>query len=187
MIDFPSLPSLGLISLGLGLGSLSLGLGVVNESFGLIMTRNVLELASRVMLTIGMAGSYYPLRNIGRPATTVTSEVLRPSLALQRSPRRPARETGMTIGGPVVGSFVKMDPSTTRSFHNQSLHRAGSRGGKIPHHDRIISRHVGLHRLSRPKLINSHPIVVRSCHSHHRHSIKRIYPVWLKRSGVGIE
>jgi len=139
MLDFPSLPSLVLISAGLAVGSASVGLGVVNESFGLIMTRNVLKLASRVLLTIGIAGSYYPLSKVESPNT---SELPRPSLALERSPRRPARETGMTIGGPVAGTFMKMDASTTRSFHQQSLHRAGSRGKAIPHHDRIISRHV---------------------------------------------
>ena len=139
MLDFPSLPSLVLVSAGLAVGSASIGLGVVNDSFGLIMTRNVLKLASRVLLTVGMAGSYYPLPKAVPPNTT---ELPRSSLALVRSPRRPARETGMTIGGPVVGTFTKMDASITRSFHQQSLHRAGSRAKAIQHHDRIISRHV---------------------------------------------
>jgi hypothetical protein len=129
MLDFPSLPSLVLVSAGLAVASASIGLGIVSDSFGLIMTRNVLKLASRVLLTVGMAGSYYPLSKVESPN-------------ISELPRPPARETGMTIGGPVAGTFMKMDASTTRSFHQQSLHRAGSRGKAVPHHDRIISRHV---------------------------------------------
>jgi len=151
MLDCPSLPSLVLISAGLAVGSISMGLGVINESFGLIITRNVLKLASRVLLTIGMAGSYYPLSKVDPPKT---SERPRPSLALERSPRRPARETGLTIGGPVAGTFTKMDASTTRSFHQQSLHRAGSRGRAFPHHDRVISRHVSHSDIVQTELID---------------------------------
>lgn len=167
-MDFPSLPSLILISAGLAVGSASTGLGVASESFGLIMTRNILELASRVMLTIGMAGSYYPL---SKPNTPTTSERPGPSLALERSPRRPTRETGMTIGGPIVGSFVKMDASTTRSFHHQSLHRAASRGGATPHHDRVISRHVSPISLRYIHLTSSHHIEDQSYRSLPRHLI----------------
>jgi hypothetical protein len=171
MLDFPSLPSLVLVSAGLAVGSASIGLGVVNESFGLIMTRNLLKLASRVLLTIGMAGSYYPLSKVDSPNT---SELPRSSLALERSPRRPARETGMTIGGPVAGTFTKMDASTTRSFHQQSLHRAGSRGKALPHHDRIISRHVSVPWTLLTKLIDSLLIVDPSCRLRHRPLIRQI-------------
>lgn len=165
MLDFPSLPSLGLISLGLAITSLSLGLGLVNESFALIMTRNVLDLASRVVLTIGMVGSYYPLSTSDKADT---DERIRASMALARAPRRPARSVGMTIGGPVAGSFVKMDPNATRSFHHQSLSRGPSQSGSTPKLGRVISRHVSQVRTS--SLIGRHHNEDRHCHLPHPRS-----------------
>jgi len=184
VLDYPSLPSLGLVSSGMIIGSLSLSLGILDESFGLIMTRNVLELASRVLITIGMVGSYYPLSNI-KQVSTMDSP--RPSSALGYSPRRPARETGMTIGRPVVGSFIKMDASTTQSFHHQSLIRATSRGAGPPRHDRVVSRHVSRPRDFDPKLTCSRPIADQSSRSRHPRLIKRIYAVWQRLFVSGID
>jgi uncharacterized membrane protein len=141
LLDYPSFQSLCLISLGLGLGSLSIGLGLVKESFAIIMTRNVLDLASRVMLTIGMVGSYYPLTAVERSRPTSS----RHRSTVEAKPQRPIRPSAVPIGAPITGSFVKMDVSATRSFHHERLGRTSGHASaslSTPHHDRVISRHV---------------------------------------------
>jgi hypothetical protein len=113
LLEYPSLPALVLLSLGLGLSSLSLGLGLVHEAFAIIIVRQVIQLASRVALTIGLVGAYYPLRS--------------------QEPKK--RKSSQIITQPVAGSLLKMDQSATRSFH-----ASPRRSADVP--QRVITRHV---------------------------------------------
>jgi hypothetical protein len=99
---------------GLVIASFETALSIAPPSFGLLLSRRILRLASRTTLTIGLTLSSLP------PAFT-SGETGQDE---KKTRRPPPRELGGTetslrskIGRPVKGSFRKMDCEGTRAFH----------------------------------------------------------------------
>jgi hypothetical protein len=165
LLDYPSLPAFSLISLGLGLQTLSLALGLAQESFAIIVVKRVLELASRATLTIGLVGSYYPLRKQTKES--------RPGR------ERPQRQGARSISNPVAGSFLKMDTSATQSFHQRASRGPGQSSVL---HDRVVSRYVS--RCEVAGADSSHLTVDPPSRLHHRHSISPTCHRWPTRFAI---
>lgn len=131
-------------SLGLLVAGLDIILALVQESFGLILGRRILGAISRVILTIGLVGFYYPSGLGSR----------RSGIQLPLSPRRsgerkdhPNRPNRPSIGPPVVGSFHRMSHSATRSFHTSQNRRdddssPSTEGRPAKSRDRVVLRNV---------------------------------------------
>lgn len=106
-------------SLGLLLAAIEIILALIPESFGLILGRRILGAISRVLLTIGLVGFYYP-SGLERGSGVQLPLSPRRSGERKDSPARPGRPS---IGQPVVGSFHHMSHSATKSFHTAHRHR----------------------------------------------------------------
>jgi hypothetical protein len=128
-------------SLGLLLAGLDIILALIHETFGLIIGRRILGAISRVILTIGLVGFYYPSGLGSR----------RSGIQLPLSPRRsgerkdqPSRPARPSIGQPIVGSFHRMSHSATRSFHTARARDeiTGSEGRPAKSRDRVVLRNV---------------------------------------------
>ena len=140
--------------LGLFLAGIEVILALVQASFGLILGRRVLGAISRVILTIGLVGFYYPS---GLKRHTGIQLPLSPRRSGERkdkaSPGRPVRPS---IGQPVVGSFHRMSHSATRSFHTAQSRRdedlkGSGEGRPAKVRDRVAVRNVS------PKLCCRYP------------------------------
>lgn len=146
--EFQSTPALMTFSFGLLLAGLDVILALVHESFAIILGRRILGAMSRVILTIGLVGFYYP-SGLGSRKSGIQLP-LSPRRSgerkAQHSPNRPNRPS---IGPPVVGSFHRMSHSATRSFHTTHGRRdegssttTTTEGRPAKSRDRVVPRNV---------------------------------------------
>lgn len=138
--------ALWLLSCGLLLAGIEVALALADETFGIILTRRLLEAASRVFLTIGLVGSYYPSNTSARQGVQLPMDRPKRSREVTRSPGRPIRPS---ISGPVIGSFSRMSEGATKSFHSspraarESLqHTHREKEGDRRQRSRVVMRDV---------------------------------------------